>query len=95
MIFLASWLMLVIQAWVSVRWSSFAVPCAVGVASTVAGLVLGISGGAPAWTHYYPWLLPYQSVVKSGQTAPLIVGVVGGVVVAIVGCWDVTRRDVT
>lgn len=94
LVFLASLLMLAIQAWVSVRWSSFDVPCTVAVAATVAGLVLGISGGAPAWTHYYSWLLPYQSVVRGGQTGPLIVGVLGGILVAIVGCWDVTHRDV-
>lgn len=94
LIFLATWLMLAIQVWVSLRWSSFAVPSAVGIAATVAGLVLGISGGAPAWTHYYPWLLPFQSVVRGVQTAPLAVGVIGGLLVAAAGCWDVTRRDV-
>jgi hypothetical protein len=52
--FLGAWLVIAIQTWVTQRWASFAVACGVGVAMTVAGVLVMRSD----WASYYPWMLP-------------------------------------
>ena len=102
--FLGAWLIIAIQTWVAQRWSSFAVACDVGVAMTVAGVLVIQSG----WASYYPWSLPV--LVANGfsdeamQTLrgftdglpwrELLFGALGGLLFAVWGGHDVTRRDV-
>lgn len=92
--FLASLLIISIHLWVSLRWSSFVVAMAVGIVATVFGVVVMGS----KWERFDPWTLP--GVVASGTlnaepyALALALGVVGGIVVACVGCWEATRHDV-
>ena len=98
-------LVLAVQTWVAIRWRSFTVAMGLGVASTVVGIMLLRSlrniestPYAPFLASIFPWSLPY--VVLARQATPdlraiaLVVGIVGGVVVAGLGCWDVVRRDI-
>jgi len=102
--FVGAWLIIAIQTWVAQRWSSFAVACGVGVAMTVAGVLVIQSD----WASFYPWTLPVLVgngfSVEAMQTLngftdglpwrELLFGALGGVLVALVGGYDVTRRDV-
>jgi ABC-2 type transport system permease protein len=96
----AALLMLAIQTWVAIRWRNFVVPVGLGIAGTVAGLVLGISARTAEFASFFPWSLPYAALARdtasehSLQISALLIGLVGGVLVAGVGCWDVVRRDV-
>jgi len=95
-LFLASWLIIAIHTWVSLRWHSFTVASTVGIVATVTGfIVINSDRFAPI----FPWSLPVRaagSLVMDTPDAPdsLLFGLIGGVVFALVACWDVTRRDV-
>jgi hypothetical protein len=91
--FLAAWLIISIHLWVSLRWSSFVLAMGVGIVTTVFGVVVMGS----KWERFDPWTIP--GVVSNAlinaepYTLALCLGLFGGIVVACLGCWDVTRRD--
>jgi len=102
--FLSSWLVIAIQTWVAQRWPSFAVASGVGIALTITGAIVIQS----EWANLYPYTLPV--IVANGfanegmrtlngftEGLPwleLLVGSFGGLAAAVIGSWDVTRRDV-
>ena len=94
-VYLASWLIISLHTWVSMRWRSFVVAMAVGIGMTVGGMVVINS----EWATFYPWALPGLLANTFNKGEPILlkeltVSVVGGIVVALLGCWEVTRRDV-
>ncbi|MFN2109422.1 MAG: ABC transporter permease [Anaerolineae bacterium] len=102
--FLGAWLMISLQTWVAQRWSSFAVASAVGIAITVIGVVAIQS---EKWGPYYPSTLPVivaNGFVDSmsslnGLTTglpfkELAFGIFGGILAALIGGWEIVRRDV-
>lgn len=92
--YLASWLIISVHTWVGLRWHSFVVASAVGIAVMVVAVLLFQSD----WGQWYPWTLPgvvtYSLAEGLTPTAELAAGSLGGVVVALLGGWDVIRRDV-
>ena len=95
MVYLASWLIISLHTWVAIRWQSFVVAMAVGILMTVGGMVV-INAD---WATFYPWALPGLLANTFNKGEPillkeLMVSVVGGIAVALLGCWEVTRRDV-
>jgi lantibiotic transport system permease protein len=92
--YLASWLILSIHTWVGLRWHSFVLASAVGIAAMVIAVVFFQSD----WGQWYPWTLPglVANGLETGQDVhtQLLIGSLGGVVVALLGGWDVIRRDV-
>jgi len=98
-------LMLSVQTWVAIRWRSFTVAMALGVGSTIVGIMLLRSLKSIASTPYspflasiFPWSLPYVVLARQATTdlreTALLTGLLGGLVIAALGCWDVVRRDV-
>jgi hypothetical protein len=92
--YLASWLILSIHTWVSLRWHSFVVASAVGIAAMVIAVFMFESD----WSQWYPWTYPgLVAYAAEGGLRPmreLLIGSLGGVGVALLGGWDVIRRDV-
>jgi ABC-2 type transport system permease protein len=98
-------LMLAVQTWLAVRWRSFTVPMGVGIGCTAVTIMFlrtlknAVSTPyGPVLASFFPWSLPYV-VISPAATSGLrqtafLVGVVGGLLVSIVGCWNATRRDV-
>jgi ABC-2 type transport system permease protein len=98
-------LMLAVQTWVAVRWRSFTVAMGLGIGSTIVGIMLlrslknvASTPQAPFLASLFPWSLPYvvlarQATADLRETA-FIAGLLGGLLVAAVGCWEVVRRDV-
>jgi hypothetical protein len=92
--YLASWLILALHTWIGLRWHSFVVASAVGVAAMVVAVVMIQSD----WAAWYPWTLP--GLVANGlevgeEILPqLLLGCFGGPAVALLGGWDVARQDV-
>ncbi|HZV01110.1 MAG TPA: ABC transporter permease [Planctomycetota bacterium] len=102
----AALLMVAVQTWLAVRWRSFTVPMGVGIGCTAVTIMLlrTLKNAAstpigPMLASFFPWSLPYV-VISPAATAGLrqtafLVGVLGGLLVSVIGCWDATRRDVT
>jgi hypothetical protein len=92
--YLASWLILSIHTWVGLRWHSFVVASAVGIFAMVIAVFLFESD----YSGWYPWTLP--GLVTFGlrdgilPLAGLATGCLGGIAAALVGGWEVIRRDV-
>ncbi len=93
LVFAASLLMISVHVWVSLRWSSFVVACATGICATVAAVFAFGSD----YAVYYPWTIPGMiatGITGSELTTCLLIGIIGGMVIALAGMWDVTRLEV-
>jgi hypothetical protein len=92
--YLASWLIISIHTWVSLRWHSFVVASAVGIVAMVFAVFMFESD----WSQWYPWTYPglvaYLAEEGLSPMRELLIGSLGGMVVALLGGWEVTRRDV-
>lgn len=87
---LAAGLILSINLWIALRWPSFTAPLGAGIAGTFFAL-FATSAKIAA---YYPWLLPLDVLAGDERSMPaLILGIAGGIVVAILGCIDFNRRE--
>lgn len=98
-------LMLAVQTWVAIRWRSFTVAMGLGIGSTVIGIMLlrslrniASTPHSPFLASVFPWSLPYVVLARQATTSlretALLSGILGGVLIAVLGCWDVVRRDV-
>jgi hypothetical protein len=94
MIWLASWLIIAIHTWVSIRWPSFTLALSTGVGGTFFALF----AASARIGKFYPWLLPVNTLnlLSAERIKPaLILGALGGIVVATLGCIEFVRRDVS
>jgi lantibiotic transport system permease protein len=94
LVWLIALLVLSIHTWVSLHFHSFTVAVGVGMAAAVANIILISSQDGQ---HYFPWTLPINALpAAGGANLPyaLLVGILGGVLLALLGGWEVTRRDV-
>lgn len=93
--YLASGLIIAIHTWVALRWHSFVVASAAGIAAMVVAVVVMQSD----WSTWYPWTLAGLAVFgleEGSDVLPqILAGSLGGLAFAVLGMWDVTRRDVT
>lgn len=97
-------LMLAVQTWVATRWRSFTVPMTLAIAATVAGIMmlrslrtLASNPGPAHLASLFPWSLPYVTIARQATTSlrtnAFFAGIVGGVLVAVLGCYDFIHRD--
>jgi lantibiotic transport system permease protein len=89
-VWLAAWLIIAIHTWVSVRWPGIALALGSGIGGTFFAL---FAAGARLG-KYYPWLLPVNVFLEDRFAAALLLGAVGGVMAAVIGCMEFVRRDV-
>ncbi len=101
MAYLCSWLLISIHTWVGLRFKSFIVALGFGIAMTVIGVVVINHELA----SYYPWTMTTlvangfiegNTMLNLGRDMPiteLLCGALGGVAVALLGGWDVSRRE--
>ena len=89
-VWLASWLIIAIHTWISMRWSGF--PIALGAG--IGGTFFALFAASASLGKYYPWLLPMNIFVEGRFAAALWLGVAGGIVAALLGCFEFIRRDV-
>ena len=94
--YLASWLLIVVHIWLSVRFRGFAVPAGIAFAAILFGfLLLNVSREAFGW--WYPWTLPLNvrpnGLYSPGASfAPWLFGSVAALALAPVASWDLGRR---
>jgi ABC-2 type transport system permease protein len=89
-VWLASWLIIAIHIWVSIRWAGFAIALGAGIGGTF----FAIFAASARVGMYYPWLLPVNIFIEERFTAALLLGAGGGLVAAVIGCVEFARRDV-
>jgi hypothetical protein len=94
--YVASWLVIAIQSWLSARFFGIATPAGLGFAALVIGFgLLGVPGGHFSW--WYPWTLPLRTLSGGPRDLhdtvwPAVFGCAGGVLVGALACWDLARR---
>lgn len=97
--------MLGVQTWVATRRHSFTTAMGLGIASTVVSSMLlrSLKNIASTPTSPLPasvctWSLPYIVIARQATTAlrdtALLIGIIGGLLITAVGCWQITHRDV-
>lgn len=89
-VWLASWLIIAIHTWISVRWSGFPIPLGAGIGGTFFALF----AASAAIGKYYPWLLPMNVFLEGRFTSAIVLGVAGGILATVAGCFEFVRRDV-
>lgn len=93
-VFLISLLIHSIHTWVALHFHSFTVAVGVGMAAAVANIILINSADGQ---RYFPWTLAINALPTNENAQPgyaLLVGILGGLLLAILGAWETTRRDV-
>lgn len=92
LIYLAVWLIIALHTWISLRFPSFVLAIGIGMTATVAGALIANSS---QYAKFFPWSL--QINVISNEPANLQIAIafsiIGAAIAAIIGCWDMTRRD--
>ena len=89
-VWLASWLIIAIHTWISMRWSGF--PIALGAG--IGGTFFALFAASASVGKYYPWLLPMNIFIDGRFATALVLGIGGGIVAAVLGCLEFVRRDV-
>lgn len=90
LVWLAAWLIISIHIWISIRWPGFTLALGVGIGGTFFALFTA----SARMGKYYPWLLPVNVFVDERFAAALLLGSLGGVIAAVIGCVEFVRRDV-
>jgi ABC-2 type transport system permease protein len=89
----AAGLLLSIQMWISLRWRSFIPGLAIGVVALVVNIIILPAGMFAA--NLFPWCLPAVAMAPHSPHRVLGVawGLLGGVAVGMIACWDLSRRE--
>ncbi len=98
-------LIVAVQTWVAIRWRSFTIAMGLGIGCTIVGIMLlrslkniDSTPYGPFLASLFPWSLPYVVLARQATTelreTALLAGILGGMLVAAVACWDVIHRDV-
>jgi hypothetical protein len=90
LVWLAGWFITAIHTWISIRWAGFPIPLGVGIGGTFFALF----AASAAIGKYYPWLLPMNLFLDGRFTTALVLGIGGGLLAVLVGCFEFVRRDV-
>jgi lantibiotic transport system permease protein len=87
----AALLLISLQFWFSLRWQSFVLALAIGIAGIMSGIILIT---APIrFLSIYPWTAPAAAASPSRPLLALIWGLSTGLILGAAACWRLARRD--
>lgn len=96
--FLATFVIIAVQFWLSIRWSSFALSMGVGIVAIITVIV------ATRWEyiHYYPFAYPFMSIkdfpggttVNNLFSQEVLLSLGVGLLVFILGYFDISRKRI-
>ena len=83
-----------IQMWVSLRWKSFMIGLGVSIVGIVINIIV-LPRGVFFADSFYPWALPAIEIapISPFRKVGLFWGLGGGIVVGILGCLSMARRE--
>lgn len=87
---LAGCCILALQSWIALRWASMPLALGVGVAGTFIAL---FAAGSPR-LRFYPWALPIHAYSGADAERALVLGLGGGLILAVLAVIDLSRRDI-
>ena len=90
LVWLASWMIIAIHTWIATRWAGFPIPLGAGIGGTFFALF----AASASIGKYYPWLLPMNLFIDGRFKAAIVLGIIGGIVATLAGCFEFVRRDV-
>jgi ABC-2 type transport system permease protein len=90
LIFAASGALISIHVWVSARAKTFPLPLGLGVGAVLISLIAARDGAM----KYWPWMFPVNTIDPGRWVAALVLGAGGGLLIAVLGAWDTSRRDI-
>lgn len=90
LLWVASWLIIAIHTWIATRWSGFPIPLGAGIGGTFFALF----AASASVGKYYPWLLPMNLFIDGRFKTAIVLGITGGIVATLAGCFEFVRRDV-
>jgi lantibiotic transport system permease protein len=92
--FLAAGLVVALQFWVSMHWTSFVFSMGFGIVATVSGVLVMSS----KWAEFYPWCMSGIAAINIVNKDPvgwgLSLGLIGGMFMLVIGAVEVIRHDV-
>jgi ABC-2 type transport system permease protein len=91
-IFVAAWLLVAVQLWIALRWSSFVPALATGIGGTFFAVVATSAKAGIV----LPWQIPVNQMATDPARADLalVLGCVGGAVAFGMMLWRMSRREV-
>jgi len=90
LVWIAGGLIIAIHTWISIRWAGFPVALGAGIGGTFFALF----AASASLGKYYPWLLPNNIFIPGRFGTAILLGAAGGIIGALLGCFEFTRRDV-
>jgi ABC-2 type transport system permease protein len=95
LVFLASWLIVAINLWVALNWSSFVASTSFGIVATISGVMIINS---ERFGPYYPWAIPglVGNQLNEGTVfwPQVLMGLLGGVLVFAISNWQLSRKQI-
>lgn len=87
----AALLLVSLQFWLSIRWRSFVLGLAIGIAGIMSGIIL-IS--APMkFLSFYPWTAPAAAASPTQPLLALVWGTASGLFLGMIACWHLAHRE--
>jgi hypothetical protein len=87
----AALLLISLQFWFSLRWRSFVLSLAIGIAGIMSGIIL-ITAPLKVLS-LYPWTAPGAAASPAQPLVALLWGSCGGIILGVAACWQLARRD--
>ena len=85
-----STMLVVIQLWSALRFSSFVVPLVVGIGGTLVALAVAMTRTEQA--DWFPWVIPFRILSAPNAVPFAIYGLVGGVLLLVAMVMDLSRH---
>ncbi len=89
---LAAAFIAVLQAWLALRFRSFALSIGIGVAGTLVALAMAMT--RPSFTAFWPWAFPLGVVTSARPDYFALLGLACAVAAFPLAVYDLSRRDV-
>jgi hypothetical protein len=90
-VFVPALLLVAIHHWFSLRFQNFTASVGFGMTAVVGTMIIVNS---PRWGLRYPWSIPVRVMTEHGMGPVFVSCVIAALLVAALGCWEFSRREI-